>query len=822
MIKMVKGFVASWFFPPATSSEGIVTYKLLRNSAFQYDVCSSLSKQWGYATEMEVNATNIRVFSIDTDDIDTWVQKAVDLFEERYPYEKYDFIMTRSTPPESILVGSKIKELHPEIKWIASFGDPIANNPYELRAYIDDCATLSDKQKQMLKADLKKDYGKWESRAEAGIRLLCKLKHWENIIFEFADCIICPSSVQMQYALNSNIWRDKYFVVPHTYDSEFFSNGDIHTLKNEKIVFSFLGYSDQYRSLLPLVQAIYMLQLEYGDIAERASFCLVGNIPQEVKDMVYNYFLQDCIHIKSSVDYKSSLKIMQTSDWLIHVDAYFPEIETGGSIFFAGKLADYLGSGKPIFALTGEGSPADKMVHLAGGVSASPNDVYAIADCLIKILSGEKPTINSYYRKQFDSKIVAEHFDRRINNLLGYHNFSVRTNWLQVPEQGGEKIITVCVPAYNVASYLDRCLYSLVSGKLSGLLEVLVINDGSTDSTQSIADEYQRHYPNIIKVINKENGGHGSTINIALDIASGTYFMVVDGDDWIDSDQMSKLIHDIKECRSNVDLISYNYHHIDMSSGKREPQVQSAQIVYDKIIEFHELDYENVYFTLAGSLFRTDVLKKSGLKIQEKTYYVDVEYILFPIPFIETVLFKNYYIYKYFKGNVSQSVHIPNMVNRYEHHDRVIRRVISYYQDQSMGNSQRQYYKQIVKKLLYTHYALMLVYDNEKSRGYNRCRQFDKFLLTMNQELFDWSGHAFKQLKIARKLNYDYIAIEKMKFPIGNKSVKNNIKKLFKLLIKNPILSNIILNSKIIRWLWRHSIGETNLGFKIKAFLNKS
>ena len=171
----MKIFVASWFFPPATSSEGIVTYKLLRNSKHQYDVFSSTSKQWGYQNTMQqLNDKNIRCFTISTDNIDEWVDASIEQFEKLYPEENYECIMTRSMPPESILIGKRIKEKYPHIKWIASLADPIANNPYEIKAYIEDCLTLNNKEKEELKAALKsadmEAINAWEQRPETGVK----------------------------------------------------------------------------------------------------------------------------------------------------------------------------------------------------------------------------------------------------------------------------------------------------------------------------------------------------------------------------------------------------------------------------------------------------------------------------------------------------------------------------------------------------------------------------------------------------------------------------------------------------------------------------
>lgn len=94
------------------------------------------------------------------------------------------------------------------------------------------------------------------------------------------------------------------------------------------------------------------------------------------------------------------------------------------------------------------------------------------------------------------------------------------------------KILTVTVPMYNVESYIDQCLKSFVVPGAEEKLEVLVVNDGSPDHSRDIAQKYTEKYPSIFRIIDKENGGHGSTINRGIEEAKGKYFKVVDGDDW--------------------------------------------------------------------------------------------------------------------------------------------------------------------------------------------------------------------------------------------------------------------------------------------------
>ena len=711
---VVNIFVASWFFPPATSSEGIVTYKLLRNSRYQYDVFSSTSRQWGYKATMEFgDEKNIHCYTIATDDIDEWVKAGVEQFERLYPKQKYTCIMTRSMPPESILVGMQIKKKYPQVKWIASLGDPIANNPYEIKAYINDCQTLTEAEKTGLKAALwstdEELLRLWEKRPEEGIRLMCKLKRWENTVIQQADMIIAPTGRQLRYMSGPRGWQPKYLVVPHSFDPGFYKKEN-NSVK-DKLVFSFIGYSDTFlRSLEPFVRAVRYLKENQSPFLKRLDMRFIGNNPRAIQDMVLNYYLDDVIHFQEGVDYYQSLALMQGSDWLLHVDAFFPELTPGGSIFFAGKLADYMGAGKPIFALTGAGSPADEIVKKAGGVSVVPWETAGIANRLEEILSSaeEKPEINERYVTQYSADHAAALFDKKVEELCGLSCWEPRVRkWPQCRRSNPEKLMTICVPSYNVGRYLERCLRTLINHEYAADIEVLVVDDGSKDYTAQIAKAFEDRYPGIVRLIQKENGGHGSTINRAIKEGIGRYFMVVDGDDWVDSEQFEKLLAKIKIRQIDTDIISSNYHEINMETGICTLCEQQVQVEYFEAVPFEKLDLENIYFTLASTLIKLSVLRQVNQSLQEHTFYVDVEYILFPVPYLKDVTFVKYCIYKYCRGNTEQSVYIPTMVKRYDHHERVMKSVLKYKQEHPTSKAQRIYYNAILKRHLYTHYALL-------------------------------------------------------------------------------------------------------------------
>ena len=106
------------------------------------------------------------------------------------------------------------------------------------------------------------------------------------------------------------------------------------------------------------------------------------------------------------------------------------------------------------------------------------------------------------------------------------------------------KLITFTVPCYNSAAYMDRCVETLLPAGEEA--EIILVDDGSKDDTGKIADAYAEKYPNIVKVIHQENGGHGEGVNQGIRNASGMYFKVVDSDDWLDAEALQKVMQTLR------------------------------------------------------------------------------------------------------------------------------------------------------------------------------------------------------------------------------------------------------------------------------------
>ncbi len=767
---MMRGFVASWFFPPQTSAEGLCTYKLLKYSAHEYDVCCSASDLWSYHTVSEMTSDNIHTFPVETDDINHWVEEAYLLFEKRHAEKPYDFIMTRSMPPESVLFGFRVKEKHPELRWIASFGDPVSRNPYELAAYIKEANLIRENQKALFLEELESgSLDRWKTIEIPAIQLLCKLSEWESKALRLADNYIFPSADQMNYTLK-NQETYKAWVIPHNYDPDMIPP-EQKSADPDRITITYCGFTDERRSLAPLVTAMHALRLKKTAAFDRLRIRVVGNTPRAILDMVQNFHLEDSFVFEKGVDYAASLKIMAESDWLLHLEAYFDNLE-GGSIFFASKLADYFGIRKPILGLCTPHSAAGKMIARAGGKLFPVWEKNELVEFLDSLSKGEvEAEMDRDYCSAFSSPTVAKYYDALLAAPVGTEQYLDSKNRIW-PERKNDqnKLITVCIPSYNAELTLDRCLLSLVSAEDAGRLEVLVVNDGSTDHTLGIAKLYEQRYPGIIRIIDKANGGHGSTINAALAEASGKYFMVLDSDDWLNTDDLDKLIRKITEDNLDEDLILTHYYKVDQRTGTyKEPLLQEG-VSFDHPFGFTDVNTNGMYIALANSLFKTALLRECGLKLQEHTFYVDVEYILFPIPYIDTIRYLDCSLYRYCVGNENQSISTASMVKRYDHHERVVKRVVAFYADLRTTPEKKAYIHNILKKLLGTHYKICLYDDWDKLRGLARAKEFDAFLKRTSRQLYHDAGKQLKGVRWARLKGFRYIKPMSMRFAAFSKT----------------------------------------------------
>ena len=244
-----------------------------------------------------------------------------------------------------------------------------------------------------------------------------------------------------------------------------------------------------------------------------------------------------------------------------------------------------------------------------------------------------------------------------------------------VMEDRGKKILTVSIAAYNVEDCLAETLEPLIIDEEYGL-EVLIINDGSTDETLALAKQYEKRYPNIFRVINKENGGYGSTINCGIEEASGKYFKQLDGDDSFITKNLKTLCRQLK--KNDTDVVCTPYIERNVISGKETFQNTDFFERFDnRTLRLKEIDEKySTVMRMHTLTYKTNLLKNNDIRIDENCFYTDVEYVLFPCLFAKTLKVLNLPIYLYSTGNDGQSMSKIGMLKHCDDHTKMSEHVM--------------------------------------------------------------------------------------------------------------------------------------------------
>lgn len=237
------------------------------------------------------------------------------------------------------------------------------------------------------------------------------------------------------------------------------------------------------------------------------------------------------------------------------------------------------------------------------------------------------------------------------------------------------KVLTIVVPAYNVAEYLPRGLNSLLSSKHLDLLEVLVVDDGSTDGIQEACAAFVVGYPGSFRLISKENGHYGSAVNRGIQEATGRYLKIMDGDDSFDTEALDALLGALMGCTTDLVLTDYVLENADtadeeyVSFSCMPCSVLSLESVTDAACDMHACCY------------RTALLQEHAIMLDTGVLYTDVEFVLFPIPFVESVYYLPLAVYRHRVGHEGQSMDPEVMDSNAKQHFIVLYRLIVWFHD---------------------------------------------------------------------------------------------------------------------------------------------
>ncbi|QHZ46308.1 glycosyltransferase family 2 protein [Bacillus sp. NSP9.1] len=229
------------------------------------------------------------------------------------------------------------------------------------------------------------------------------------------------------------------------------------------------------------------------------------------------------------------------------------------------------------------------------------------------------------------------------------------------------KLLSVVIPCYNSQEYMRYCIESLLPG--GDDVELLIVNDGSSDQTADIANEYAKKYPTIIKAIHQENGGHGEAVNTGIRNASGYYLKVVDSDDWVDTRAYLKIlekIHDFITREKSVDMMISNF--VYEKEGTKYKKVMKYENVLPEgtIFTWNDIGQfrKGQYLLMHSVIYRTQLLKECGLELPKHTFYVDNLFVYRPLEHVQKIYYINVDFYRYLIGREDQSVNERVMIQR--------------------------------------------------------------------------------------------------------------------------------------------------------------
>ncbi len=245
------------------------------------------------------------------------------------------------------------------------------------------------------------------------------------------------------------------------------------------------------------------------------------------------------------------------------------------------------------------------------------------------------------------------------------------------------KYISFAIPCFNSQNYMSRAIDSLLTGKDE--VEILIVNDGSRDQTSEIAHEYMENYPDIVRVIDKENGGHGDAVNAGLGAAQGKYFKVVDSDDWVDEEALKRiltLIRNLEEDGEQIDMLVSNFVYEKAGASHKKCVHYRNALPQDEIFRWDDIGHFRLdqYILMHSVIYRTDLLKLIQMKLPKHTFYVDNIYVYYPLPHVRKIYYLDIDFYRYFIGRDDQSVNEKNMIARADQQIYVTKTMIDMYE----------------------------------------------------------------------------------------------------------------------------------------------
>lgn len=238
--------------------------------------------------------------------------------------------------------------------------------------------------------------------------------------------------------------------------------------------------------------------------------------------------------------------------------------------------------------------------------------------------------------------------------------------------------VSVIIPVYNTEKYLVDCLESVVNQTLQDL-EVVLINDGSTDDSLKIMEMYQAKYADRIQLISRENGGQAVARNMAIPLCRGEYIGFVDSDDYIEPEMYERMYVKAKE--TDADYVECDYVNVKLNENGEQERIAD----YGSRVRAYTSKKDMFIDPMLApwnKLYRTELLKKSNVFFPEGLIYEDTSFCLKSISFINNFAFvPEKYVVHFYRGSSTMN---GNKSQKVADIFKVLEDVITFYQDKNL------------------------------------------------------------------------------------------------------------------------------------------
>lgn len=315
-----------------------------------------------------------------------------------------------------------------------------------------------------------------------------------------------------------------------------------------------------------------------------------------------------------------------------------------------------------------------------------------------------------------------------------------------------DKLLSIIIPTFNMERYLRYCLDSLLINDNFEVLEVLVINDGSKDNSSAIAHEYADKYPNVFRVIDKENGNYGSCINRGLKEAKGKYVKVLDADDSFDTAHFEEFVAYLLYIDADLILSDFaivNEERVVTKYRRYEFQENEEHLMKDICTTSSFVDME-----MHAVTYRRQLLIDLNYQQTEGISYTDQQWIFIPMIKVQRVYAFNKHVYKYLIGREGQTMAPSVRQKSLSHLMKCIYGMIDVYNKHSQDATQsiRGYFYTRLKPLIKNVYITLFQYYSKENK--KLLFEFDNQIKQRNLDIYklvESTNTKFNYLRLWRR-----------------------------------------------------------------------